>query len=86
MDFLLLLSNKTRIVIEIDGKQHYSEGEIASPQLYSEMVAEDRALKLRGYEVYRFGGYELCSKQASQILEKFFLDLFIKHNLIKDKT
>ena len=51
MDFLLLLSDRIRIVIEIDGKQHYAEEDKASPRLYSEMVAEDRRLKLCGYEV-----------------------------------
>ena len=59
MDFLLLLPHGVRIVLEVDGKQHYAEGDTASPKLYSEMVSEDRRLRLRGYEVYRFGGYEL---------------------------
>lgn len=27
----------------------------AAPQLYSQMVAEDRRLQLAGYEIYRFG-------------------------------
>lgn len=27
MDFLLLLPNRTRIVIEVDGKHHYAAGE-----------------------------------------------------------
>lgn len=82
MDFLMLLADKIRIVIEIDGKQHYSEGDRSSPRLYSEMVAEDRNLKLKGYEIYRFGGYELCSDQAEVIVKEFFRDLFRKHSLI----
>jgi hypothetical protein len=44
MDFLLLLPYSKNVVIEIDGKQHYSENEHASPHLYAEMVAEDRRL------------------------------------------
>jgi very-short-patch-repair endonuclease len=44
MDFLLLLSDRQRVVIEVDGKQHYAQGDQASPALYSEMVAEDRLL------------------------------------------
>jgi very-short-patch-repair endonuclease len=82
MDFLLLLSDKTRIVIEIDGKQHYSEGDRSSPRLYSEMVKEDRALRLKGYEVYRFGGFELSSDQAEEIVKEFFSNLFKKHCLL----
>jgi hypothetical protein len=49
MDFLLLAPNGRRVVIEVDGKQHYAEGDKASPRLYSQMVAEDRRLQLRGY-------------------------------------
>lgn len=59
MDFLLLLPHRQRVVIELDGKQHYADGEVASPRKYAELVAEDRALRLSGYEVYRFGGHEL---------------------------
>ena len=33
MDFLLLFSDKRRVVIEVDGKQHYAVGEKASPHL-----------------------------------------------------
>ena len=72
MDFLLLLQNGVRIVLEVDGKQHYAEGEIASPKRYSEMVAEDRALRLRGYDLYRFGGSEIGSTEAPKMLQNFF--------------
>src|SRR5439155_20343754 len=73
MDFLMLFPNNVRIVLEVDGKQHYSkeneEGQyIASPKLYAEMVAEDRRLKLAGYEIYRFGGYELRGSDRQGIL------------------
>lgn len=64
MDFLLLFSNKQRIVLEVDGKQHYSDEDISSPKKYAEMVQADRKLKLSGYEVYRFGGYELMDEEA----------------------
>lgn len=56
MDFLLLFPDRSRVVIEIDGRQHYAAEERADPGRYAEMVREDRALRLRGYEVYRFGG------------------------------
>jgi hypothetical protein len=75
MDFLLLLPHGKRIVVEVDGQQHYAEGETASPRLYSEMVAEDRRLRLRGYEVYRFGGHELTEPGAAGMLREFFGEL-----------
>jgi very-short-patch-repair endonuclease len=76
MDFLLLFSDRQRVVIEVDGKQHYAQRDQASPALYSEMVAEDRRLRLAGYEVYRFGGYELTQKQNSAaMVEDFFAQL-----------
>lgn len=52
----MLLPNGIRVVIEIDGKQHYSEGDISSPKLYAEMMVDTRKLQLKGYEVYRLGG------------------------------
>lgn len=87
MDFLLLLSDRIRVVIEIDGKQHYSDGEIASPRLYSEMAAEDRKLSLLGYEVYRFGGYEFIDdNQTEEIVKDFFERLFQRHEIIPRPT
>ncbi|TJY42402.1 hypothetical protein E5161_10435 [Cohnella pontilimi] len=82
MDFLMLFSNKHRIVVEIDGKQHYADDNIASPKKYAEMVKADRELKLSGYEVYRFGGYELMDEKAnSKVVIEFFENLFIKHGV-----
>lgn len=78
MDFLLLFSNRARVVVEIDGKQHYSEGDTASPRLYAEMVAEDRRIKLVGYEVYRFGGYELQGEGGKLVVKTFCEKLFQK--------
>jgi very-short-patch-repair endonuclease len=82
MDFLLLFSNQQRIVIELDGKQHYSNGDISSPKLYAEMVHADRELKLHGYEVYRFGGFEFINEGiAQQLIKEFFERLFSKHGV-----
>jgi hypothetical protein len=82
MDFLLLLPYSKNIVIEIDGKQHYSESEKASPKLYAEMVEEDRRLKLAGYELYRFGGYEFLEvEKAQEMVNNFFSDLFKLHSI-----
>ncbi len=83
MDFLLLLPYRKNIVIEIDGQQHYSENGKASPKLYAEMVAEDRRLRLAGYELYRFGGYEfLDDAKAKQTVKNFFDDLFKLHSIL----
>lgn len=72
MDFLILFSSRHRVVLEVDGKQHYANGNTASPALYSEMVAEDRQLRLVGYEVYRFGGAELMKEGADKMVTVFF--------------
>ena len=46
MDFLLLPSDRRRVVIEVDGKHHYTEDAYTdaakpSPRLYTEMAARD---------------------------------------------
>lgn len=78
MDFLFLFSNQIRIVLEVDGKQHYSDGDTSSPKKYSEMVYADRELKLNGYEVFRFGGYELTRGEESKSLLKMFFNKLLK--------
>ncbi|MFH0246231.1 hypothetical protein ACGRHY_28290 [Streptomyces sp. HK10] len=89
MDFLLLAPDRARIVIEVDGVQHYSrpnppddKGRIthtAVPRLYAEMVAEDRRLRLAGYEIYRFGGWELSQPHAERLVADFFTELLARH-------
>lgn len=82
MDFLLLFSDRSRVVLEVDGKQHYAQGDLASPLEYARMVSEDRKLRLRGYEVYRFGGFELTDAEAGKtLLKEFFKALFDKHGI-----
>lgn len=81
MDFLLLFSNNERIVIELDGKQHYAEGNLASPKKYTETVAEDRKLRLLGYDIYRFSGYELDNNNGKKEIQSFFDQLFDKHRI-----
>jgi very-short-patch-repair endonuclease len=80
MDFLILFSDRQRVVIEVDGRQHYADDNgRASTSRYAEMVAEDRRLRLSGYEVYRFGGHELQDpRRAGEMLDKFFEDLALK--------
>lgn len=94
MDFLLLLQNRVRIVIEVDGQHHYAvqagERYQASPSLYATMAAEDRRLRLEGYEVYRFGGQEFrgfdsesesLDTSTTQMVIDFFSRLFKRHGL-----
>ena len=65
MDFLMIISEHERVVIEIDGVQHYADyvkgntKHYASVDRYAEMVAAQREMTLAGYDVYRFGGKEL---------------------------
>jgi very-short-patch-repair endonuclease len=40
MDFLLLLPNRSRVVVEVDGKQHYADAGRADPARYAEMVRQ----------------------------------------------
>jgi very-short-patch-repair endonuclease len=75
MDFVLVFPGGIRIVLEVDGQQHYSENGEPSPALYSAMMAEDRELRLRGYEVFRFGGSELKRRDAPEMLRAFFTSL-----------
>lgn len=69
-------------MIEIDGKQHYADEGKVSPAKYAEMVKEDRKLKLNGYDVYRFGGFEFQDKEeAEKIIKDFFEKLFEKYKI-----
>lgn len=82
MDFLMLLPKGIQIVFELDGQQHYSLNGKATPALYAEMVKDDRSLRLKGYEVYRFGGYEfLDANYAKQMLCEFFDKLFERYEI-----
>lgn len=83
MDFLLLLKNRVRVVLEVDGKQHYAENGVPSPKMYAATMQADRRLRLAGYEVYRFGGYELFRQpQATTTVEAFFSKLFERHRVV----
>ncbi|MGW5736266.1 MULTISPECIES: hypothetical protein [Streptomyces] len=85
MDFLMLLPNAVRAVLEIDGIQHYSTEDeytdagrtkvrhLASTRKYATMMAADRRLRLAGYEVHRFGGVEFTdSASVSGMVDDFF--------------
>jgi hypothetical protein len=89
MDFLLMLDNGVRIVIEVDGRHHY-----ADPALYATMCREDRRLRLLGYDVYRLGAAQFSDTTlsplkvgpASQaVVSDFFDRLLRKHGIVTDR-
>lgn len=91
MDFLLLLGHGARVVVEVDGRHHFANGEVASPTRYAEMAAEDRRLRLQGYEVYRFGAAEFLDVQrvdgryivgpvSTELIVSFFEKLFARQH------
>jgi len=87
MDFLLLLPHGVRVIVEVDGQQHYSTSIEASakpsPAEYARTVRSDRHLRLAGYEVYRFGGYELRDESScASVIGEFFMRLFRRHKLL----
>jgi very-short-patch-repair endonuclease len=78
MDFLMLLPRRQRVVLEVDGSQHYTErnGTVPSPGKYAKTMASDRVLKTLGYHVYRFGHAELERCEAARpVLTDFFAKL-----------
>ena len=81
MDFLLLLPNSRRVVLEVDGSHHFSRDEKPSLTAYAEMVAADRDLRLAGYDVYRFGANELTATGAGSLIERFFDRLWTLHGV-----
>jgi very-short-patch-repair endonuclease len=83
MDFLMLFGDRSRAVIEIDGRQHYASGvdlQNPDPERYASMVSEDRALQLGGYEVYRFGTVELHGQAGETRVNAFFDALLERHS------
>ncbi|HHJ4504230.1 hypothetical protein RZO85_02700 [Raoultella ornithinolytica] len=82
MDFLLLLPGRQRIVIEVDGKHHFTENDHPSLKVYADMVSAVRELRLAGYEIYRFGANELVGDGAAPRISDFFEKLFRLHRLI----
>jgi very-short-patch-repair endonuclease len=80
MDFLMLLPNGSRIVLEVDGRHHYAhpDGQ-AEPARYAALAMADRELKLAGYEVFRFGAEELRAESASAFVKSFFERLFRRY-------
>jgi very-short-patch-repair endonuclease len=81
ISFLLLLPNNRRVVLEVDGTQHFSRDDKPSLAAYAEMAAADRDLRLSGYDVYRFGANELTAAGAGALIEGFFDRLWTIHGV-----
>ncbi|PJE06611.1 MAG: hypothetical protein CK429_26835 [Mycobacterium sp.] len=76
IDFLMLIGTH-RVVLEVDGASHYADADNRpDPARYAARMAADRDLRLRGYDVFRFGAYELRDERARPMLADFFGDLF----------
>lgn len=82
MDYLLLIQGGVRVVIEVDGMHHYAKPQgQADGSKYATMVAGDRELKLAGYEVYRFGAYELNRSGSQHTVKSFLVALFKRYGV-----
>ena len=81
MDFLRLLPGSQRIVLEVDGQHHFSEGDHPSLKVYPGMVSADRELRLAGYEIYWFGANELVGEGAERRIMDFFDKPFRLHHV-----
>ncbi|MFC4909362.1 hypothetical protein [Actinomadura gamaensis] len=84
----MLLSEHARVVLEVDGRLLYADQNgRADPQRYAAMMAEDRALTLSGYEVYRFGTAEFADPEtAKSHLNTFFDQLLDRHGCVSTPT
>lgn len=82
MDFLMLLPGGARIVLEVDGTQHYADAAgRADARQYARLAAGERELKLAGYDVYRFAGVELQAEGAPGMVKSFFEMLFMRYGV-----
>lgn len=82
MDFLMLFPGGGRVVLEVDGAQHYADASgKADPRQYAKLAAGERELKLAGYEVYRFAGIELQQEDSRTMVKAFFQSLFARHGV-----
>ncbi|MFE4976015.1 DUF559 domain-containing protein [Kitasatospora sp. NPDC056651] len=76
MDFLILLPNGIRVIVEVDGPQHYS-----GTKAVDGTVRGDRELKLRGYDVWRVTTSELRRQSIPAFVERFFTNIFKHHGV-----
>jgi very-short-patch-repair endonuclease len=85
MDFLVFLPHDRRIVLEVDGMQHYAVETnakplryVADPATYAKTMRGSRALALNGYEVHRFGTHELRDDDTARETIRGFFDLLFR--------
>lgn len=96
MDFMFVISREHRVVVEIDGIQHYADDKkidgtyykCADVNRYAQMMKAHREMVLNGYDVYRIGGQELYvgsdgnEKPAKQVVFEFLEGLFRKYRVM----
>ena len=96
MDFMFVISREHRVVIEIDGIQHYADDKnidgtyykCADVNRYAQMMKAHREMVLDGYDVYRIGGKELYvgsdgnEEPAKQVVFEFLERLFRKYRVM----
>ncbi len=76
MDFLILLPNGVRVIVEVDGRRHY-----ANDKAVDDTVRGDRDLKLRGYHVWRVTTSELRQQPLGPFVEELFTSILRHHGL-----
>lgn len=96
MDFMFIIRREHRVIIEIDGIQHYAEDrtiegtyyKCADVNRYAEMMKAHREMVLDGYDVYRIGGKELYvgseedEERAKHVVFDFLEKLFQKYGIM----
>lgn len=100
MDFMFIISREHRVVIEIDGIQHYAVAQniggtyykCADVNRYADMMKAHREMVLDGYDVYRIGGKELYvgndgnDESAKQVVYDFLEGLFRKYRIMPQEN
>ena len=78
VDFLMILPNKEKIIIEIDGIGHYGSKKNGEWKIDQKKYAVDRKfdreMYFQGYKVFRFSNYEINNDE--NLIYKFFDELF----------
>lgn len=78
IDFMMILPNKEKVIIEIDGIGHYANENkgkwYADSNKFSVDRKFDREMQFQGYKVFRFGNVEINNDIS--VVEEFFKELF----------
>lgn len=88
MDFGLILPHNRKILIELDGKQHYSKQDIngnwvVDPEIYALERKLDRDMKFQGYEVIRVGNEELRQEGVDNVVKDLFEKMYTFYEVAK---